>query len=92
MVATSELVANLGGPAMWVGSLATTRLASFMVKMKTLLEPLLSSRILRRMQNPGTTACPFGEAHRSQSGYNDIHALTYHVEATDHRYKSGDQG
>lgn len=37
IVATSELVVNLGGPDIRVGSLATTRLASFMMKMKTLL-------------------------------------------------------
>lgn len=37
MVATSELVISLGGPAIRVGSLATTRLLLFMVKMKTLL-------------------------------------------------------
>lgn len=37
IVATSEFVVNLGGPDIRVGSLATTRRASFMVKMKTLL-------------------------------------------------------
>ena len=37
IVATSELVANLGGPDIRVGSLATIRLASFIVNKKTLL-------------------------------------------------------
>lgn len=39
MVATSELVESLAGPATGVGSLATTRLALSQVKMKTLLYP-----------------------------------------------------
>ena len=39
MVATSELVVSLGGPATEVGSLATTRFALSQVKMKTLLKP-----------------------------------------------------
>ena len=34
MVATSELVVNLGGPATLVGSLATTRFPLSQVKMK----------------------------------------------------------
>lgn len=37
IVATSELVVNLGGPATGVGSLATTRLVLSQVKMKILL-------------------------------------------------------
>lgn len=39
MVATSELVVSLVGPATEVGSLATTRLALSQVKMKILLYP-----------------------------------------------------
>ncbi len=39
MVATSELVVSLGGPATEVGSLATTRLALSQVNIKTLLYP-----------------------------------------------------
>jgi hypothetical protein len=39
IVATSELVVNLGGPASAKGSLATTRFALSVVKIKTLLKP-----------------------------------------------------
>ena len=39
MVATSELVVSLAGPATEVGSLATIRFALSQVKMKTLLDP-----------------------------------------------------
>jgi hypothetical protein len=39
MVATSELVVNLGGPAILVGNLAATQEPVSMVKRKTLLNP-----------------------------------------------------
>lgn len=39
MVATSELVVNLGGPAITKGNLATTRFVLSVVKMKTRLKP-----------------------------------------------------
>jgi hypothetical protein len=39
IVATSELVVNLGGPAIVKGNFATTRFALSVVKIKTLLKP-----------------------------------------------------
>lgn len=39
MVATSDRVVSLGGPASVNGNLATTRCASSVVKMKILLKP-----------------------------------------------------
>lgn len=53
MVATSELVVSLGGPATEVGSLATTRLALSQVKMKILLYPPSFFSYLAMDEAPG---------------------------------------
>jgi hypothetical protein len=53
IVATSEFVVNLGGPAMGVGTLATTQELLSIVRRKTLLNPPSRFAYLATLVAPG---------------------------------------